>query len=148
MDLNCDDLHDDRLEEFKECKGSVPREVDKKSTHSFQMRPKFQERFQAVTVKEVIHAVMNDELGGKKYTVEEAEVWTKNIATSVRNKVKGLGFKRYKYVVQVVLGEQHGAGVKIGSRCLWDADTDNYASDVFWNESIFCMTAVFAIYFY
>jgi hypothetical protein len=46
-------------------------------------------RFQAATVKEVIHGVMNDELGGKKYTVEEAEVWTKNIATSVRNKVKG-----------------------------------------------------------
>jgi hypothetical protein len=46
-------------------------------------------RFQATTVKEVIHGVMNDELGGKKYTVEEAEVWTKNIATSVRNKVKG-----------------------------------------------------------
>jgi hypothetical protein len=44
MDLNCDDLRDDRLEEFKECKGSVPGEVDKKSTHSFQMRPKFQER--------------------------------------------------------------------------------------------------------
>jgi hypothetical protein len=49
--------------------------------------------------------------------------------------VSELGFKRYKYVVQVVLGEQHGAGVKIGSRCLWDADTDNYASGVFINVS-------------
>jgi len=38
-------------------------------------------------------------------------------------------------VVQVVLGEQHGAGIKIGSRCLWDADTDNYASDIFINVS-------------
>ena len=38
-------------------------------------------------------------------------------------------------MVQVVLGEQHGAGIKIGSRCLWDADTDNYASDVFINVS-------------
>lgn len=53
--------------------------------------------------------------------------------------VTGLGFERYKYVVQVVLGEQHGAGVKIGSRCLWDADTDNYASDVFWNVSNHCI---------
>jgi len=49
--------------------------------------------------------------------------------------VAELGFKRYKYVVQVVLGEQHGAGIKIGSRCLWDADTDNYASDIFINVS-------------
>jgi len=43
-----------------------------------------------MTVKELIHGVMNDELGGKKYTVEAAEVWTKNIATAVRNKVKGM----------------------------------------------------------
>lgn len=38
-------------------------------------------------------------------------------------------------MVQVVLGEQHGAGIKIGSRCLWDADTDNCASDIFINVS-------------
>ena len=38
-------------------------------------------------------------------------------------------------MVQVVLGERHGAGVKIASRCLWDADTDNYASEVFLNVS-------------
>jgi hypothetical protein len=43
-----------------------------------------------MTVKELIHGVMNDELGGKKYAVEAAEVWTKNIATTVRNKVKGM----------------------------------------------------------
>lgn len=42
-------------------------------------------------------------------------------------------------MVQVVLGEQHGAGIKIGSRCLWDADTDNYASDVFINVSNLCI---------
>jgi len=57
---------------------------------------------------------------------------------SVLYDVTELGFKRYKYVVQVVLGEQHGAGIKIGSRCLWDADTDNYASDVFINVSYCC----------
>ena len=49
--------------------------------------------------------------------------------------VTDLGFKKYKFMVQVVLGERHGAGVKIGSRCIWDADTDNYASDVFMNVS-------------
>lgn len=42
-----------------------------------------------------------------------------------------LNLPRYKFVVSVVLGEQRGEGVKVGARCLWDADTDNYASDVF-----------------
>lgn len=31
----------------------------------------------------------------------------------------------------MVIGEQRGEGVKVGARCLWDADADSYASDVF-----------------
>jgi hypothetical protein len=46
MDLNRDDPQDDRLEEFKEYKGSLPGEADKNlSAHSFQMRPRFNERY-------------------------------------------------------------------------------------------------------
>jgi hypothetical protein len=41
MDLNSDDLYDDRLEEYK---SSIPGEIEKKSSHSFQMRPEFNER--------------------------------------------------------------------------------------------------------
>lgn len=36
-------------------------------------------------------------------------------------------------MVQVVLGERHGAGTKVGARCIWDADTDTQASDQFLN---------------
>ncbi|CAG2054829.1 unnamed protein product [Timema podura] len=152
---------------------------------TYQMRPNLNDRFKAQTVKEMIHSVLNDELGGKIYNAEEAEVWTKTITSAVRNKIKAsdnedvdfsddydseseeltegvsnnnidrssesdssfdssdsdnqtnvntdLGFQRYKFMVQVILGEQHGAGVKTGARCLWDADTDNYASAVFLN---------------
>ena len=51
-------------------------------------------------------------------------------------------------VVEVVIGEQRGEGVRMGSRCLWDLDTDNYASDVYMNDSIFCCAAAFGIYYY
>lgn len=44
-----------------------------------------------------------------------------------------LQFKKYKYIVNVVLGQQHGAGVKIGTRCIWDAEADTYAYDSFIN---------------
>lgn len=44
-----------------------------------------------------------------------------------------LGFQRYKYIVNVVLGEQRGAGVKTGTRCIWDAEADSYAYDNFVN---------------
>jgi hypothetical protein len=36
-------------------------------------------------------------------------------------------------MVQVVIGEQRGEGVRMGCRCFWDADTDSYVSDTFVN---------------
>lgn len=41
--------------------------------------------------------------------------------------------KRYKHIVQVIIGELKGAGVKCGVRCLWDSETDGYTSDTFMN---------------
>lgn len=43
---------------------------------------------------------------------------------------------RYKLMVQVLLGERHGAGIKSGARCIWDADTDTLAYDQFLNVSL------------
>jgi len=43
---------------------------------------------------------------------------------------------RYKLMVQVILGERHGAGVKSIARCIWDADTDALAFDQFLNVSV------------
>jgi hypothetical protein len=35
---------------------------------------------------------------------------------------------RYKVVVQSVIGEVRGQGVRVTSRCLWDQETDSYVS--------------------
>ena len=47
-----------------------------------------------------------------------------------------LGLPRYKFMVQVVIGEQRGEGVRMGCRTFWDTDTDAYASDTFINVRI------------
>ena len=36
-------------------------------------------------------------------------------------------------MVQVVIGEDRGACVRMGCRCFWDAETDNYAEDTYRN---------------
>lgn len=46
-----------------------------------------------------------------------------------------LKFDRYKFVVQVYLGQQKSQGVRVASRCLWDHDTDDYCSVSFSNVS-------------
>ncbi|ELU01365.1 hypothetical protein CAPTEDRAFT_90344 [Capitella teleta] len=59
-----------------------------------------------------------------------------------------MDYERYKFVVQVVIGEQRGEGVKMGCRCFWDSDSDSYAQDLFLNDSLFCVAAVFGVYYY
>lgn len=49
-----------------------------------------------------------------------------------------MGFERYKLVVQVELGEKKGQAVSMVSRCLWDTNTDNFASEGYETETLFC----------
>jgi hypothetical protein len=48
-----------------------------------------------------------------------------------------LNYSRYKIIAQVLIGEQRGEGVRMATRCLWDAEADNYATQTFMSV---CMT--------
>ncbi|XP_068176464.1 dynein light chain Tctex-type protein 2B [Antennarius striatus] len=115
---------------------------------TYLIRPPHQHKFKPAVVKECIREVVRERLSGMWYDPEEVSKLSQSLAESIKDKVKNAGFDRYKLVVQVVLGEQRGQGVKMSSRCLWDADTDNYAEDVFMSDNLFCAVAVFGIYYY
>ena len=51
-------------------------------------------------------------------------------------------------MVQVVLGENKGAGVRVGTRCLWDPNTDNLAQATYINDTLYCCAVVFGVYLY
>jgi hypothetical protein len=44
-----------------------------------------------------------------------------------------LGLPRYKVMVHATVAENKGEGVRVGTRCMWDAVTDNMASETFHN---------------
>ena len=48
--------------------------------------------------------------------------------------------------MQVVLGENRQQGVRVASRCLWDAAADNYASYTYKADTLWCTAMVFAVY--
>ena len=50
---------------------------------------------------------------------------------SLQSNIRLLRYIAHKFVVQTVIGEQRGAGVKVGAKCLWDSDSDQVAQDVF-----------------
>ncbi|MED6278519.1 dynein light chain Tctex-type protein 2B [Girardinichthys multiradiatus] len=115
---------------------------------AYLIRPNHQHKFKPTVVKDCIREIVRERLSGVQYDPENVPELTRSLAESVKDKVKNAGFDRYKLVVQVLIGEQRGQGVKMSSRCLWDADTDNYAEDVFMNDSLFCVVAVFGSYYY
>ncbi|XP_072245460.1 dynein light chain Tctex-type protein 2B isoform X2 [Leuresthes tenuis] len=115
---------------------------------TYLIRPNYQHKFKPAIVKECVREVVREKLSGEQYDPEKVPELTHSLADCIKDKVKTAGFDRYKLVVQVVIGEQRGQGVHMSSRCLWDADTDNYAEDVFMNDSLFCVVAVFGSYYY
>ncbi|XP_067210931.1 dynein light chain Tctex-type protein 2B-like isoform X2 [Linepithema humile] len=115
-------------EERKDVNLEVLEDVEEASQQPvYQIRPHLYEKFKPLSAKEIIHDVLFDQLATKSYDAQAAAQWTKDIADIIERKIKELQFKRYKYIVNVVLGQQHGAGVK---------------------DTIFCVAIVYAIYFY
>ncbi|KAL8188273.1 UNVERIFIED_CONTAM: Tctex1 domain-containing protein 2 [Gekko kuhli] len=118
------------------------------STRAYSLRPAFHHKFRSSVVKECIHMVLKEELAGVQYSPDEIPLITKQLSEKIRDTLKEKGFHRYKIMVQVVIGEQRGEGVNMAARCFWDADTDNYAQDVFINDSLFCVAAAFGCFYY
>ncbi|XP_060797123.1 dynein light chain Tctex-type protein 2B isoform X2 [Neoarius graeffei] len=117
-------------------------------TNTFLIRPSYEHRFRVPVVKECIKEILKEQLSGAKYDPEETPSLTRTLAEAIKNRVKGLDLERYKLVVQVLIAEQRGQGVKMMSRCFWDSDTDRCAKEVYINDSIVCVAAVFGVYNY
>eukprot|EP00903_Cladosiphon_okamuranus_P006925 g6740.t1 len=113
---------------------------------TYQSRPTYRQKASVNTMREVIKGVLETELQGCTYHVDQATVQTKRICDDIKSGLKEMNLPRYKYVVQVVIGEQRGEGVRMGSRCFWDSETDNVASETFVNDSIFCVATAYAVY--
>ncbi|KAM9461483.1 dynein light chain Tctex-type protein 2B [Clarias gariepinus] len=116
--------------------------------NTFLIRPNYQKRFKVSVVRECIREILRENLSGVEYDPVAAPLLTRTLAEAIKHRVKALELDRYKLVVQVVIGEQRGQGVKMMSRCFWDSDTDGCAKDIFINDSIACVAAVFGVYHY
>ncbi|XP_066504327.1 dynein light chain Tctex-type protein 2B [Hoplias malabaricus] len=118
------------------------------SVNSHSIRPSQQHRFRPAVVCGCIREVLREHLSGESYDLERSPELIQTLSSSISHRVRELGLERYKLVVQVVMGEQKGEGVQMASRCFWDADTDGFAKDIYINDTLFCVAAVFGVYYY
>jgi len=79
---------------------------------------------------------------------EKCNESAKKLSDEIRIKLKELNYDRYKFIVQVIVGERREQGVRMGTRCFWDSGTDNHASETFMNDNIFCVATAYAVYLY
>ena len=75
-----------------------------------------------------IEEVVLRNLKDKEYDHATAKSLAEGLADQIKTSVKGLNIPSYKIVVQTVIGEISGQGVRVASKCLWDDQNDNLAS--------------------
>ncbi|GFT26406.1 tctex1 domain-containing protein 2 [Trichonephila clavipes] len=113
------------------------------------IRPSSEQKFNPETVRSALKELVTEELGEKGYDYVYAPDWTKSLSRRIHDKLKSLlSYERYKFAVQVVIGEKHGQGMRAASGCLWDEDTDGCASVVVSKETMYCIVSVYAVYCY
>lgn len=111
-------------------------------------QPEFKNKFQPAKVKELIRAVLVAHLEDQSYSDDSVPALCSTVCDAVKQKLKASELDRYKFVVQVFIGEQEGAGIRMGSKSYWDDNTDGQASETFDNASLYCVATVFACYRY
>ena len=115
----------------------------------YQIKPKHREKFRPSEAREFIKAVLKDKLVPRQQNPPtDLNPISKDIADSIKAKFKEHGKERYKYIVQVALGNQKGQGVQAGCRNFWDADTDGVAYEQYIDDNLFCLVTVWAVYVY
>ena len=80
----------------------------------------FPYRFYPSKVKQIIEDVITRNVKDKEYDHATAKTLAESIADQIKMQVKQLNIPSYKIIVQTVIGEISGQGVRVASKCLWD----------------------------
>ncbi|UMM42937.1 hypothetical protein L5515_018584 [Caenorhabditis briggsae] len=116
---------------------------------NFVLRPTPGQKFRPKAITGIIQEVMNEKLGDMiKYDENEADQASKDISSTIRERLKALNLPRYKYIVQTMIAEQSGSGATTAVQCVWDEDCDGFLSHRYVNGSIWCEVLVFAVFHY
>jgi hypothetical protein len=115
---------------------------------TFSLRPEHKRKFRPQQVKSAVRQILVAKLEGQEYNGDNMQTVIKEIADAVRDKVRDMDFRGYKILVHCVVGEQRGEGVRMGCKCFWDSDTDNYAEEMYITKQLFGVVTVYGLYQY
>lgn len=123
----------------------------------YQIKPKRKEKFKPGEFKKTMKEYLEDKFKMleekfkatiQTYQPDYIQNLSKDIAEEIKQKCKQLNLPRYKYIVQVMIGEQKGQGIRVGSKCFWDFDTDYCTFETYLTDTLFVLVSVYAVYLY
>ncbi|XP_033736911.1 tctex1 domain-containing protein 1-like [Pecten maximus] len=99
-------------------------------------------------LRDCIKELFEKELDDKTYNKEECSNMSKSLADRLKQRVKMLGFARYKIITVVCIGqrEEFNPSVAFTSRCMWSAQFDTFSQHVYKNTSLYALGLVYAMY--
>ncbi|XP_039258280.1 dynein light chain Tctex-type 5-B-like [Styela clava] len=114
--------------------------------NTYRMAPK--KKFPTSRIEAIISDALTSYLHPDiEYEPEHCRDLTKTISEVIKARVKETVLPRYKIVCVVNIGQVNSQGLRMGSRCLWNAEHDTFASASFKNGSVFAVGNVYGIYY-
>lgn len=118
-----------------------------RSENTYQLHPEDDKKFKSYVVEGEMRRILSETLDRVDYKDSMGSALTTDLANDIKKAIQGLGWPRYKYVVQVVLGQNKNQSVQVGSRCLLDQAADSFACTSYKTKTIFAVAACFGVYF-
>lgn len=115
--------------------------------NTYKMNPDDGTEFSSCRVQREVYKTLENYLGDIAYDPERCSKLCLDLSVLVKNRVKALGFPRYKILSNVIIGQCKEQGIQTASRCVWDDKNDTFAYAVYKNASLFAIGIVHGVYY-
>ena len=118
-----------------------------KLENTYRLAPQEHERFNAPKVQKATTAILESFLSGEEYDAAKCARLTQQLCEVIKVRVREMNMPRYKIVCYVLIGQDCGQSINNSSRCVWNTETDNFATATYKNGSLFAAASVYGLYF-
>ena len=125
------------------------------STHGSTLPPKYENSYhmepdhnvRTHLIEKEIKEILNRAFKNYTYEADSAREMSTTVSTLIMDKMKTLGFKRFRFVCNVTIAENSGQSMGFFSRCIWEPKYDTFATVSLEKESFYVIATVHAVYF-
>ncbi|GFR83085.1 Tctex1 domain-containing protein 1 [Elysia marginata] len=97
-------------------------------------------------VKAIIKEVLEENLKGQTYKANLMASRCMALSDIIKERIRQLEMPRFKTVVLVLVGENKAQALSVASQCLWNKDTDNFASCEYSKGNLHVVAMAFGVY--